>query len=214
MIEESNQVLLETNYLPSLEYFALLSKFESLVVNKNENYQKQSLRNRCYIMGPNKVQLLTVPVSHGSKRKRISDVTIDYSQKWNVEHIRTLKSAYGKSPYFEYYIDYFVSILEQKEKYLLDLNLKMLTLCLELVKIDTKISDSRNGQLNLIYLNDRYYGQITRKSTYLTRNIYKEVKYQQVFGSNFVPNLSIIDLLFCEGPNSGAIIRQSTIIGN
>jgi len=131
-----------------------------------------------------------------------------------MEHIRTLESAYGRSPFFEYYFDYFVQVLQGKEKYLLDLNRKILTLCLKLLNIDTKISDSKMAHLNLESLDDRFYGQISRKSSFLTRNIYKQVRYQQIFGSNFVPNLSIIDLLFCEGPNSGMIIRQSTIKGN
>ncbi len=205
-----NLILLETHYLPSLEYFVLLKKSKETVIHTRENYQKQTYRNRCYVLGANKVQLLTVPVNNGNKKVVVKDVTIDYSQKWYMEHIRTFKSAYGKAPYFEYYIDFFIEILSRKEKYLCDLNWQMLTLCLKLVNFDTRISDLAQGQLNLSELDDRYYGQLSRKTSFLDRNIYKESSYQQVFGNNFVPNLSIIDLLFCEGPNSGTIINQST----
>ena len=209
----SKPILLETHYLPCVEYFVLLSK-QDFVIHKDETYQKQSYRNRCYIVGPNKTQLLTVPVTGKTKRAQISDVRIDYSENWHIGHLRSIRTAYGKAPYFEYYFEYFEQVLIRKYEFLWDLNHQMLTLCLNLLKIDRKISDSKQSHLNLSELDNRYYGLISRKTSFLDRNIYKEAKYQQLFGSNFVPNLSIIDLLFCEGPNSGTIISQSTISNN
>lgn len=209
-LDSGNRILLETHYLPCIEYFVLLSK-KDFVIHHQETYQKQSYRNRCYILGPNKIQLLTVPVTGKTKRSQISDVRIDYSENWHLGHVRSIRTAYGKAPYFEYYFEYFEQVLMQKHEFLWDLNQQMLTLCLDLLKIDRKISDSKESQLNLTVLDNRYYELISRKTSHLDRNIYKDVRYQQLFGSNFVPNLSIIDLLFCEGPNSGTIISQSTI---
>ena len=204
-------ILLETQYFPSLEYFVLLKQYPHLVLQDNENFQKQSYRNRCYIMGPNKVQLLSVPVSRSTKRANIRDVTINYQEKWHLEHLQTLRTAYGKAPYFEYYFEYFEEILQKQHRYLWDLNEEILTLCRSLINFDIKISDSQDCPINLKSVDKRFYGQINRKTSFLDRNIYREVGYQQLFGSNFVPNLSIIDLLFCEGPNAMSIIGQSTI---
>lgn len=211
MTDKPAALLLETHYLPSIEYFTLLKAADEVVLNKHENFQKQSYRNRCYILGPNKVQILTVPIDKRTKRGNIGDVKISYDESWHTEQVQTLQTAYGKSPFFEYYFEYFEAILLKKHRYLWDLNMEMLTLCLDLLNIGSNISDSLSCQLNLNELNNLYYGTIKRQTSFKERDIYREIGYQQLFGSNFVPNLSIIDLLFCEGPNSNVIIGQSTI---
>lgn len=210
----NHAILIETQYLPCIEYFVLIQKNKETLIHSGETYQKQSYRNRSYILGPNKTQILTVPINGRTKKSPITDVKINYSESWHVEHLRSLKTAYGKAPYFEYYFEYFEKILLQKHGFLWDLNQQMLTLCLDLLKIDRKISDSKDSHLNLSEIDNRYYELISRKTSHLDRNIYHEANYQQLFGSNFVPNLSVIDLLFCEGPNSSTIIGQSTIKHN
>ena len=208
---KDGSLLLESHYLPCIEYFVLFQDFEDIIIHAEETYQKQSYRNRCYVLGPNKTQILTVPVDGKTKKSRITEVKINYSEPWYNEHIRSIRTAYGKAPYFEFYFEYFEKILLQKHEFLWDLNQQMLTLCLDLLKIDRKISDSKECQLNLSEIDNRYYEIISRKISHQDRIIYQEARYQQLFGSNFVPNLSIIDLLFCEGPNSSTIIGQSTI---
>ena len=216
-VEESKEqpdrerVLLELHYLPCLEYFALLRQCSEVILQDGETFQKQSYRNRCYLRGPNKVQILSVPVSGNTRRSNIKEVTINYAEKWHLEHIQSLRSAYGKAPYFEYYFEYFEQILLKKNKFLWDLNRDILTLCLDLLNFDIKISESSDTPVDLKEVDNRYYGLINRKTSFLDRNIYQEVGYQQLFGNNFVPNISIIDLLFCEGPNAMSIIGQSTI---
>ena len=204
-------VFLELHYMPCLEYFSLLSQYSELVLNAGETFQKQSYRNRSYMKGPNKVQILSVPIDGGTRRGNIRDVKINYAENWHLEHLQSLRSAYGKAPYFEYYFEYFEQLLSKKRQFLWDLNLEILTLCLNLLNFDIKISESHNSLLNLAEADNRYYGLINRKTSFLDRNIYQKVVYQQLFGNDFVPNLSIIDLLFCEGPNAGSIIGQSTI---
>ena len=94
-------VWLDLQYLPSLEYFAALLKYDYVYLEANEHYQKQSYRNRCYIRAANKVDLLSVPVLDGRRKVLIRDIRIDYQQGWLKDHWRAITSAYGKTPYFE-----------------------------------------------------------------------------------------------------------------
>ncbi len=202
---------IELHYLPCIEYFVLLKKHKQIDIDVFEFYQKQSYRNRCYILGANKVQLLTVPVKNGNKKIRSRDIEIDYHQKWLNVHIRAIESAYGKAPFFEYYFDYFREIFVKKEKYLVDLNYQMLSLCLQLLQIDSSINKIDNEDSKLEEVDNQYVNLINRKQDANERHLYQPYEYQQLFGSKFVPNLSIIDLLFCEGPAASEIIGLSTV---
>ncbi|MEL7148744.1 MAG: WbqC family protein, partial [Bacteroidota bacterium] len=168
VVEESKEtsdhtgILLELHYLPGLEYFALLNRYPHLILHDQETFQKQTYRNRCYMRGPNKVQMLSVPVTGSTRRSGIREVTINYAEKWHLEHLQTLRSAYGKAPYFEYYFEYFEQILSKRTKYLWDLNRQMLTLCLDLLNFGIKISESSCSPVNLEEVDNRYYGLINR----------------------------------------------------
>ncbi len=203
---------IELHYLPCIEYFTVLKRHDQVYLDIGEIYQKQSYRNRCYILGANKVQLLSIPVLEGNKRKATKDIKIDYSQKWMNLHIRGIQSAYGKAPFFEYYFDYFLSLFNKKYAYLHELSFDMLTLCLKLMQIDSEVilvDDKKNLEQAA---DNQFFNQINRKIEADSRNFYIAVPYNQLFGKQFVPNLSIIDLLFCEGPNSAEIVHQSTVI--
>src|SRR4051812_20938609 len=96
-------VLIETQYLPSIAFFAAVYRKKSIMLERHENYVKQSYRNRCQLVDASGRRELTVPVIHGAGKVPISEVPIDYSQKWVNNHWRCIQSAYGKAPYFEYY---------------------------------------------------------------------------------------------------------------
>lgn len=206
-------VLLELQYLPPLAYFVLLQSGAPVLLDAHEHYIKQSYRNRCYVKGPHQLEKLTVPVLGGNKKIKTSDIKIDYQQKWVQQHWRTLQAAYGKAPFFEHYAPFFETIYARQPERLWELNLQLLTLCLKLLQIDTTIDFTPT------YLNHTdsavldFRSRINPKKSAIVENIYHPVRYNQIFGKDFVYNLSIVDLLFCEGPAAKLILYDSAAGG-
>jgi len=202
-------VLLGLHYFPSLEYFTALveRKIEVIYIDIHEHYEKQTYRNRCQILTTNGVHTLSIPIVHSLHKIPLKDVKIDYAENWVNVHWRTIQSAYGKAPFFIHYADEIQTILYRKYTFLVDLNLAILKLCLNHLKIITPISLSEK------YMTKRdcpdYRSLIHPKKSFEDNHIYFPFSYIQLFTSTFVPNLSILDLLFCEGNNAGIIIRKS-----
>ncbi|MEQ9230278.1 MAG: WbqC family protein [Cyclobacteriaceae bacterium] len=196
-------VLLEPHYLPSIEYFTILSQADRLIWDVDSRFQKQTYRNRTYLLSANGVLPLIVPVSYHQDTK-FKDVRIDYSQDWIRQHRGAFYSAYGKSPFFEYFSDHIHSCWEAKPKYLVDLNHAFLSVCFRVLQwqIDILIDHSENAPYDL-------RDKIRAKESYECRQYYEPSLYVQNFGNTFVPNLSILDLLMCQGPESGKILRDS-----
>ena len=203
----NNPVLIELQYLPNLEYFIILMKSGRVNIEANENFIKQTYRNRCYIRSVNKIEIMSIPVKKG--QMQIKDVKIDYRQGWLKDHWRTITSAYGKSPFFEYYRDGFETILLGKETFLFDLNWKLLTKCLEYLGLEKDIKFTDNYEFNLKSPVLDLRSLILPKISYGDRGIYTAHAYNQIFGKDFAGNLSIIDLLFCEGPQALSILNKS-----
>jgi hypothetical protein len=203
----SVSLLIETQYFPPISYFMQILEHETVIIEACENYQKQSYRNRCCILSSNKINILSIPVIKPHQNVLIREVKVDYSQKWLNVHWRGIASAYGKSPFFEHYGDYFRDILYKKPQYLFDLNMDLLTLCLKLlgVKRTIKLSEEFNNLSTNMNVNDKR-NVIHPKAK---AGIIFDINYKQIFGRDFVPDLSIIDLLFCEGNNSLHILRKS-----
>ena len=200
---------IDLQYLPSLEYFCTLLKHDTIVVEVHEYFEKQSYRNRCKILTTNKVDVLTVPVKNGNSKVLIKDLRIDYHQDWSRRHWRAIHSAYGKSPFFEFYADYFKVLLEKKPDFLFDFNMDLLTICLKLLRLEKTIIFTENYEKDV---ENDFRGQIHPKKTYQENQLYQPVKYRQNFGNEFEPNLSILDLLFCQGNQSLKILQESLII--
>ncbi|WMJ73401.1 WbqC family protein [Cytophagaceae bacterium ABcell3] len=201
-------LLVELHYFPNVDFFAQAVKNGSVCIEACENYQKQTYRNRCYILGANKVQLLTVPVKKSGKKVGVREVEIDYTTSWRNNHLRSIVSAYGKAPYFEFYIDYVTELFNKKHQYLFDLNLEAFYLCIHLlqIEIDVKMTENyiKKEEIDVNqYIDQRDVFQPGKKNQL---NDLGYVQYYQVFGKEFVPGLSILDLLFCEGPGSKEII--------
>ncbi|MDH5475388.1 MAG: WbqC family protein [Cyclobacteriaceae bacterium] len=205
-----SDVLIDLHYLPSLAYFCCFYRAENVIIEANENYVKQSFRNRTRILTANGVCSLSVPVVGGNKKTNIQEIKIDDRQKWINTHWRTIQSAYGKAPYFEYYADYFLQIYNEQETSLFTLNKKILTLCLKFLEMEDALQFSEK------YVHVPEKGIIDLRSALHPKNksgaskFYQPKPYIQLFGNEFVPNMSIVDLLFCEGPNARNIIIQST----
>src|SRR6476646_2810806 len=130
-------ILSELHYHPPAAFFAALLHADGLLLEAHEHYRKQTYRNRCLIRTAQGVQPLTVPVLDGNRAEKVSvsDIEIDYRQNWIHRHWRTLQTAYGNSPYFEYYADYLHDIYVQKPSHLFDLNQQFLLLLLKCFRL-------------------------------------------------------------------------------
>ena len=208
-------LLTELHYHPPAAFFAALLHADGLLLEAHEHYRKQTYRNRCLIRTAQGVQALTVPVVAGGRAEKVrtSDIEIDYRQNWVHRHWRTLQTAYGSSPYFEYYADYLHDIYRQKPARLFELNLLFLRLELRCFRLTLPLSLSADyhapgapGPAGLLDRRDWLSakggdpGPDTPAASGLVR------PYPQVFGPGFEPGLSILDLLFAQGPAAGAYL--------
>jgi hypothetical protein len=203
-------VLIESHYLPCLAYFACLESGSRIWIDIEETYVKQSYRNRCYIVGANQIQLLSVPVHRGSGKVSTKDVRIAHEIRWQNNHWRSIASAYGKTPFFDHFADEFHAVFYRPFRYLVDLNLALLSKCLDLlmwnVSVDFWPTTNSFPSKNEVY---DYRGKILVSDLNLEKFQFQPIQYTQAFGKDFVPNLSIIDVLFCEGPRAAQIIKRS-----
>ncbi len=201
----SNKLITELHYLGSLEYFSLLLQQKTISFEVNDTFKKKTFRNRAYLLGSNKTLQLNIPLAfaNGTKTK---DVKIDYNHKWIKDHWGAFYSSYGNAPFFEYFCDDFKSIWESKPVYLVDLNLSFFRLTLKILKTDIDISFT--SEYKKEYERD-FRDHISPKSSFTNRKIYTPIEYTQLFGDTFVPNLSIIDLVMCEGPHAAEVLRTS-----
>ncbi len=200
-------ILTELFYLPSLEYFTAIADHQVILLDAEENFQKQTYRNRTRILLANKVETLIVPVKGGNKKVKYCDVEIEYDQKWLNVHLRGMQSAYGKSPFFEFYFPYLEQVFEEKPQSLFDLNKRLLTVCLKMLQWDIQIVSNPISD-DYVGLRD-VRGIFEAKQRFDTRQFYQPKVYNQLFGVDFVPNLSIVDLLFCMGPEAGSVLKKS-----
>jgi hypothetical protein len=198
--------------MPSIEYFTVLHLHKNIEIEVCENFIKQSYRNRAHILSSNKINQLSIPVIGGNSKQNIKEIKMDNDQRWMDVHWRGIVSAYGKAPYFEFYADYFNQIFLKKHTSLFDFNFEILTLCLKLLNYDNVITFSEKHELTTREGTLDLRSSIHPKKDFSTNTYYQPYSYIQLFGKEFVPNLSIIDVIFCEGPNASNIIHQSTVI--
>ncbi|MCS6821915.1 MAG: WbqC family protein [Microscillaceae bacterium] len=198
-------IITELHYLPTIPYFKQLKSAEVIYLNLHEFYLKQTLRNRTFILTANGIQSLSVPILKHTSKGLTKEVAIDYSQKWLNVHWRAIQSAYGKAPFFEYLADEFQQVYRQRPAFLADLNLQLLTICLKCLGWQKNIYISQ-APLAELQLQKEAYRDLSNTITVRTLrelNSQKDIKaYKQIFGKPFVPNLSVIDLLFCQGLQS------------
>lgn len=195
-------IVIETQYFPSLEFFSLIKNENEILIDGYENFVKQTFRNRCYILSANKVLPLSVPLVGVNKKIKTKDIKIDYVQKWQNQHWRAIMSSYNKSPYFEYYSDLIHDIIYTNHTFMIDLNHEILTFCQYALQLDLKINYSENYISNENGTMADIRSIIHPKKPFSDRKYHSPVPYRQTFGSKFASNLSIIDLIFCMGPES------------
>lgn len=210
---EKLTALLSTSYLGPVQYYSKLIHYPEILIEQHENFPKQTYRNRCQILAGNGVLTLSIPVDKGPDLKiKTKDVRIAYAEDWQRIHWRTIVSAYNNSPFFPFYEDEFAPFYEEKRwKYLLDFNLELQEKVLELLGIDTEIKLSSDfqseQQTGVVDYRDVIH---PKKQKQQPDAHFDPVPYTQVFENkfDFLPNLSIIDLLFNEGPESATVLEE------
>ena len=203
-------IQLSTAYFPNIQYMSKFLLNEPAQLEAFENFQKQSYRNRTEILSANGKLSLFVPVIKSKNQKTlIRDVEIDYTTDWQKQHFKSIESAYNSSPFYEYIVDDFLFVFEQKEKYLFDLNLKILEQIYVYLQIENKPQFSSEYQIDL--KND-YRNSIHPKLKMQKADVnFYANKYYQTFNDkfNFIENLSVLDLLFNEGSQAISVLRKS-----
>ncbi len=201
------QILVDLHYFPSLEFFTAIQGNEKLLFTPKSIYQRQSYFNRTRIRLANKIETLSVPIVGRRPRIPQDRVAIDFTQDWQKIHLRGIQSAYGKAPFYEYYFPYFEAVFKKRVDLLWDLNWEILTICLKLLGSAVKMEVLEEHAEVQDILDIR--GQIKPSTPYSERSFYDPEPYFQLFGLDFDPNMSILDLLFCEGPASKSILLKS-----
>ena len=202
-------ILIHPTYFTSITQMVAYVQAEKVFFEADDNYQKQSYRNRVYIAHSNGKLLLNIPVKHSQKgiRKKTNEVLVENSFPWQIQHWKSLESAYRTSPYFEYYEDELKPLFFKPVRSLFDFNLEAFDLICELLDISkrykfTKEYFKKPSQLDLRRLvNPKLDLDIKLESYFQVLN--KE--------NNFIANLSILDLLFSEGPNAVSYLENQKI---
>lgn len=209
-----SKVLIESQYIPTIGFFSLLYNSEALIIDKHENYHKGSFRNRCEILSSQGRSSLSVPLRSGKNNQQaILNVAINNEEKWGIKHLRSIEACYGKSPYFEYYFHYCRSILERKHSHLFDLNMEFINCFAEILDLKEKLEesttfiDSSNEILDL----KRDFISPKTKDQERIKAFFEFTPYDQVFSEEraFEANLSILDLIFCQGPEAVLYLAKS-----
>jgi hypothetical protein len=202
--------LLTLHYLPCIAWFQRIANEPDFMLEKLDNYNKQTFRNRCKILAANGVLDLIVPVKKNNTSDLYIDLELENDFNWKKQHWQSIQSAYGKSAFFEFYEDRFSKLyLQTQHSNLYAFNLDLVQLLLRSLKLDSKIGFSTAYEINpenAIDLRTSFSPKNKNSETELL----KPIAYWQVFEDKFgkTHNLSIIDLLFNAGPESLAILRK------
>jgi hypothetical protein len=187
-------------YFSPISQYSEIVKADKIIFEIDDNFQKQSYRNRCYIYNSNGKQLLSVPVKHLTKdsRKKTRDTLVENDFPWQDQHFKSLQIAYRTSPFFEFFEDDLAPIFEKKYTYLQDLNIDTFLFLTDALQIETTFSKTQEYKFEPNGKDFRLLAEIKQQPEKLVE------KYIQMFDDKhgFIPNLSILDLLFMEGPNA------------
>lgn len=202
--------LLHPTYFPSISHFVVLAQSENITFEIEDNFQKQTNRNRTYIYSPNGLQLLNIPIKHSKEsRQKTKDIRIEPDFDWQKQHFKSLEAAYRSSPFFEFFEDDIRPIFEKKHEFLLDLNFEVLTVVFKCLRMKVEYNTTAE-----------YFQQVDPNTVTDFRSLVegkKDIsvfeKYPQVFDEKygFINNLSVLDLLFNEGKYAMDYLKQQTL---
>lgn len=196
-------------------YFSPISQYAVIINTKNvvfeiaDNFQKQTYRNRCYIYGANGKQLLNIPVKHKitNERKKTKDTLIENDFPWQSQHLKSLQAAYRSSPFFEFFEDDLQKIFSKKYTYLHDINIDTFLFITDALQIPQTYTKTTTYEIHPKELDYRHLA-IAKNGVDITME-----SYVQMFDDKhgFLSNLSILDLLFMEGPNATSFLEKITV---
>lgn len=203
-----SKVLLSTAYLAPIQYYTKITMCDEVCIEAYENFVKQTYRNRCVIYGANGELTLSIPITKNSPKVLTKDIRIDYSTNWRKMHLKSIESAYRSSPFFEYYIDDFLPFFTKEFKFLIDFNTEIQKVVLEHLEIENNIHYTTDYQFSKDLINTKDFREKISPKKTITDLDFISNEYNQVFIEKlgFKQNLSIIDLLFNEGPNAIEIL--------
>lgn len=202
-------ILLHPTYFPSISHFVAMVNAQTITFEVDDNFQKQTNRNRMYIYSANGLQLLNIPVKHSKEQlhQKYRDVKIENDFNWQKQHFKSLEAAYRTSPYFEYFEDDIRPIFEKKHTFLMDLNLQIHEIVTDCLGIELSFTKTEE-YFKETHLTDFRYLANGKKD----ENTFET--YTQVFNDKhgFLNNLSILDLLFNEGRHAVDYLKTQNLI--
>lgn len=189
-------ILIQPTYFPSISHYVAMVQSDAITFELEDNFQKQTNRNRMYIYSPNGLQMLNIPIKHSKEaHQRTKDVKIEYDFNWQKQHFKSLDAAYRSSPYFEYFEDDFKPLFEKKHEFLIDLNFKAMEIISKCIGMPLVYNQT------LEYFSNSEEHLDFRHLANGKKDVSLFSEYTQVFDDKhgFINNLSILDLLFNEG---------------
>ena len=204
-------LLIHPTYFPSISHYVAMAQSEKIVFEMEDNFQKQTNRNRTYIYSPNGIQLLNIPVKHSKQiHQKTIDVKIETDFDWQKQHFKSLEAAYRSSPFFEFFEDDIRPIFEKKHTYLMDLNLETLAIVSKCLRMKLEYGTTTE-----------YFHEVDSNVIMDLRRLANGKKdhsqfepYTQVFEEKqgFLNNLSVLDVLFNEGKYALDYLKNQKVI--
>jgi hypothetical protein len=202
-------LIIDIQYFPSVNLYKNLYKFSNIVFDQYESYQKMGFRNRCQLAGAQGVVNLSVPLVRGRGQKTlVRDVRVSHRQPWQAQHWKTIVSCYSRSPWFDHYRDGLEGLYRRQFDFLLDWDLACFNWSVQVMGLAIPVGLTEKWERDYPASEAvDWRGRLRPKDR---EAVDRPVRYRQVFEerTGFIPNLSILDLLFCEGKNAKECLER------